>query len=185
MKKVSLVTLIAIATIGTTFAVNAETKPETFGGDVHCRKEAACMDLKQDSAGEKRFSRHREHQAGKGNSQGMHFHHRSSHSGWKGFVTAKDATKVADADKWQDDQLIVLEGHIIKQVGKKDFVFKDASGEITLEIRPRAWHGTVSPEDNVRIIADVEKSWGKTEVEAFDVEKIVKLDEVKSVTKVE
>ena len=47
MKKVSLATLIAIATIGTTFAVNAETKPETFGGDVHCRKEAACMDLKR------------------------------------------------------------------------------------------------------------------------------------------
>ena len=90
-------------------------------------------------------------------------------------MSAKAPTKVSDADKWQDDQFIVLEGNIVKQVGKKDFVFKDTSGELTLEINRKAWRdGLISPEDKIRIVADVEKSWGKTEVEAFSVEKVDK-----------
>ena len=111
--------------------------------------------------------------------QGMHaqFHgmmpmNGFAHPSWGGFVAAKAPTTVADADKWQDDQFVLLEGNIVKQVGKKDYVFKDASGELTLEIDRKAWRdGMISPEDKVRVVADVEKSWGKTEVEAFSVEK--------------
>lgn len=101
--------------------------------------------------------------------------HDFMHPSRNGFVSAKAPTKVSDADKWQDDQFIVLEGNIVKQVGKKDFVFKDTSGELTLEINRKAWRdGLISPEDKIRIVADVEKSWGKTEVEAFSVEKVDK-----------
>ncbi|HBO38583.1 MAG TPA: hypothetical protein DD638_07945 [Pasteurellaceae bacterium] len=90
-----------------------------------------------------------------------------------GFVVSQEPVKVADVEKWSDDQLIVLEGNIIKQVGKRDFVFKDTSGELTLAITRKAWHGeTITPNDKVRIVADVEKSWGKTEVEAFFVGKV-------------
>ncbi|ABR74722.1 hypothetical protein CBG46_09325 [Actinobacillus succinogenes] len=92
-----------------------------------------------------------------------------AHPSWGGFSASKEPTKVADAEKWQDDQFITLEGNIIKQTGRKDFVFKDGSGELTLEIPRRAWYGTVTPEDKVRITAGVEKSWGKTEVRAFSV----------------
>ncbi|WP_439235951.1 YgiW/YdeI family stress tolerance OB fold protein [Lonepinella koalarum] len=88
-----------------------------------------------------------------------------------GFMPTK-TTQVADAAKWQDDQPIILIGHIIKQVGKKDFVFKDSSGELTLEIDRKAMRGLITPEDKVKIVAEVDKSWGKTEVEAFVVEKV-------------
>ncbi len=90
-----------------------------------------------------------------------------------GFLFSESPSKVADAASWNDDQPIVLEGKIIKQVGRKDFVFQDASGELTLEIVGRAWHGqTITPNDQVKVVAGVEKSWGKTEVFGLYVEKI-------------
>ncbi|MDG2914963.1 NirD/YgiW/YdeI family stress tolerance protein [Bisgaard Taxon 10/6] len=93
-----------------------------------------------------------------------------AYSDWSGFYESNEPTKVADAEKWQDDQLIMLEGNIVKQTGRKYFVFKDASGELTLEIPRRAWRDVVTPKDKVRITAGVEKSWGKTEVLALSVE---------------
>ncbi len=90
-----------------------------------------------------------------------------------GFMLSQSPSKVADAASWNDDQPVVLEGKIIKQVGRKDFVFQDASGELTLEIVGRAWHGqTITPNDQVKVVAGVEKSWGKTEVFGLYVEKI-------------
>ncbi|MDU8923741.1 NirD/YgiW/YdeI family stress tolerance protein [Pasteurellaceae bacterium LIM206] len=92
-----------------------------------------------------------------------------------GFVVSKDPVKVSGSDKWEDDAFVVLEGNIIKQVGKKDFVFKDDSGELTLEIDRKAWRGEViSPKDKVKIIANVDKSFGKLEVEALAVENLDK-----------
>ena len=90
-----------------------------------------------------------------------------------GFMPSKEPTKVVDAETWLDDQVVVLEGKIVKQVGKKDFIFKDDSGELTIEVERKAWHGeTVTPNDKVKVIAEVEKSWGKTELEALFVGKI-------------
>ncbi|TDQ59848.1 uncharacterized protein (TIGR00156 family) [Mesocricetibacter intestinalis] len=88
-----------------------------------------------------------------------------------GFIESKQPAKVADAEKWHDDQLLILEGRIVKQIGKKDYLFKDDSGELNLEINPRAWRGKhISPHDKVRLLVEVEKSWGKTEVEALKLE---------------
>lgn len=90
-----------------------------------------------------------------------------------GFMLSQNPSKVADVATWLDDQTVILEGKIIKQVGRKEFVFQDNSGELTLEIVGRAWHGqTVTPNDQVKIVAGVEKSWGKTEVFGLYVEKI-------------
>lgn len=91
-----------------------------------------------------------------------------------GFVNSQQSvSKVADSNKWQDDEYIVLEGNIIRQVGKDDFIFKDNSGEIEVEIERRAWAGqTISPEDKVKLYAEVDKSWNKIEVEVNRVEKI-------------
>lgn len=115
------------------------------------------------------------------------FHHgmmpycmqRSVHPGRSGFFASIEPTKAADTEKWQDDRLIILEGNIIKQTGRKEFVFKDGSGELALEIPHHAWRGMVTPNDKVRIAANVEKSWGKTEVLALSVEAVDKAKPVK------
>ena len=68
-----------------------------------------------------------------------------------------------------------MQGNIIKQVGKDDFIFKDASGELQVEIDRKAWRGQdISPSDEVKLYGEVDKSWDKMEVDIDCVEKIVK-----------
>jgi len=87
----------------------------------------------------------------------------------QGFVDESVIVKtVADALNANDNTPVRLDGQIVKQIGKKDFLFKDASGK---EIQ-KAWNGqTIAPQDNIQIIGKVDKEWNKTEV---DVKQIIK-----------
>ena len=92
----------------------------------------------------------------------------------QGFVDESVIVKtVADALNANDNTPVRLDGQIVKQIGKKDFLFKDASGkEIHIEVSKKAWSGeTIAPQDNIQIIGKVDKEWNKTEV---DVKQIIK-----------
>lgn len=91
-----------------------------------------------------------------------------------GFVNSNQAvTTVSEAKNWNDDQLVVLQGKIVKQMGKDDFLFRDATGEIEVEIDNKAWEGVqITPNDEVKLYGEVDKSWNKTEVEIHRVEKV-------------
>ncbi|TNH05687.1 NirD/YgiW/YdeI family stress tolerance protein [Testudinibacter sp. TR-2022] len=83
------------------------------------------------------------------------------------------AIKVTEVQNAKDDQPIVLEGFIEKQVGKDDYLFKDDSGSIEVEIERRAWAGQeITPNDKVKLFGEVDKSWNKTEVEIYRVIKV-------------
>ncbi|KOE64384.1 YgiW/YdeI family stress tolerance OB fold protein [Aggregatibacter actinomycetemcomitans] len=103
-------------------------------------------------------------------------HHKKGDFKRGGFVNTDQAvSKASEAGSWQDDQYIILQGNIVKQVGKDDFIFKDVSGEIQVEIERKAWRGQdVSPSDEVKLYGEVDKSWNKTEVDIERVEEIVK-----------
>lgn len=93
-----------------------------------------------------------------------------------GFINSNQSVSMAsEANSWLDDQYIILQGRIVKQVGKDDFIFKDNTGEIRVEIGNKAWRGQdISPNDEVKLYGEVDKSWEKTEVDIDRVEKIVK-----------
>ena len=116
----------------------------------------------------------------KGGFQDQHTQHAQYHHKGEfkhgGFVNGNQTvSKVADANTWKDDQYIILQGNIIKQVGKDDFIFKDASGELQVEIDRKAWRGQdISPSDEVKLYGEVDKSWDKMEVDIERVKKIVK-----------
>lgn len=96
------------------------------------------------------------------------------HNVQQGFVDESVIVKtVDDALNANDDTPVRLDGQIVKQIGKKDFLFKDASGkEIQIEVNKKAWNGeTIAPQDNIQIIGKVDKEWNKTEV---DVKQIIK-----------
>ena len=61
----------------------------------------------------------------------------------QGFVDESVIVKtVADALNANDNTPVRLDGQIVKQIGKKDFLFKDASGkEIQIEVSKKAWNG--------------------------------------------
>jgi len=76
------------------------------------------------------------------------------------------ATTVEKAKQLPNNSWVILKGHIIKQTGKKDYIFKDNTGEVKIEIDHRRWMGqTISPDDLVEISGAVDKDWNSFEIE--------------------
>ena len=67
-------------------------------------------------------------------------------------------SSVAEALKLNDDTPVVLVGQIEKSLGDEKYLFKDASGTITIEIDDEDWRGVnVTPEDTIEISGEVDK----------------------------
>ena len=65
---------------------------------------------------------------------------------------------VQEALNLNDEAKVVLRGNIINSLGDEKYTFKDASGEVVVEIDDEDWHGMkVTPENTVEIIGDVDK----------------------------
>lgn len=103
----------------------------------------------------------------------QHNEAKSQHQVQQGFYDESAVVKtVKEALAAQDDTPIMLEGKIIKQVGKNEFLFQDATGEATIEVSKRAWQGQqVSPQDTIQVKGKVDKEWNKTEL---DIKQVIK-----------
>lgn len=67
---------------------------------------------------------------------------------------------VKAAKKMSDDDNIVLEGFIVKQIKSEHYLFTDSTGEIEIEIEDKDLRGiVVTPQAKIRIIGEVEKSF--------------------------
>lgn len=84
--------------------------------------------------------------------------------GFSGPVSGAMADTVAKAVTLGDDSPVVLTGNIVSQVvGSKDkFIFKDATGEVRVEIDRKVFADrTVTPQNTIRITGKVDKDLGK------------------------
>ncbi len=90
-----------------------------------------------------------------------------------GFVGPNvSSTTVEKAKGLRDDSWVVLEGNILRKVGKELYEFRDASGSVNVDIDDDVWGGlTVTPKDKVRIEGEVDKDWNSVEI---DVKKITR-----------
>ena len=83
-------------------------------------------------------------------------------------------TPVSKALKMRDDTHATLRGNIVKQVGHEKYLFKDATGEIVVEIDDEDWgRVTVGPQDTVELIGEIDKDISKIE---FDVDIVKKVN---------
>jgi uncharacterized protein (TIGR00156 family) len=92
----------------------------------------------------------------------------------KGGFQGPDAasTTVSEAKNLRDDAWVVLEGNIVRKMGKELYEFRDASGNINVDIDDHVWNGaTITPKDKVRLEGEVDKDWNSVEI---DVKKITK-----------
>jgi uncharacterized protein (TIGR00156 family) len=81
-------------------------------------------------------------------------------------------TTVEKAKGLRDDSWVVLEGSIVRKVGKELYEFRDASGSVNVDIDDDVWGGlTVTPKDKIRIEGEVDKDWNSVEI---DVKRISK-----------
>ena len=86
----------------------------------------------------------------------------AAQGGFQGPTTGIEADTVAKAQKIWDDARVELTGNIIQRVAGSDdkYVFKDATGEIVVEIDFEVFAGrTVTPQTKVRLSGKVDKDF--------------------------
>jgi len=72
----------------------------------------------------------------------------------------------------QDDTKVTLQGNIIRSLGDEKYTFRDATGEITIEIDNKIWKGvTVSENDKVDIFGEVEVKRNSVEIDVKSIAK--------------
>ena len=84
--------------------------------------------------------------------------------GFQGPGNAAPAVNVQQAKRMADDTIVTLTGNVVSHVtGTKDkYMFRDASGEIVVEIDYKYFRGqTVTPANTVRITGEVDKDFGR------------------------
>ncbi len=92
--------------------------------------------------------------------------------GYTGQATNSNSN-VAQAKQAFDDTPIVLRGKIIKHLGGEYYIFKDSTGEITVEIEHDKWLGVaVAPNDTVEIYGEVERKFNGTKIDVDVIRKI-------------
>jgi uncharacterized protein (TIGR00156 family) len=85
----------------------------------------------------------------------------------------QNKVSVAQLKDVADDQWVTLEGKLVKHLGGENYLFKDSSGEVEVEVDQKVWRGTeVGPDDLISIRGEVDHSWNKTEVEVESLEKV-------------
>ena len=68
------------------------------------------------------------------------------------------AITVQEALNLNDEAKVVLQGNIINSLGDEKYTFKDATGEIVIEIDDEDWRGVkATPENTVEITGEVDK----------------------------
>lgn len=93
--------------------------------------------------------------------------------GFKGPAVAPITVK--EALELKDDSRVTLMGNIERSLGGNQYLFKDATGSVEVEIDKKRWNGViVSPEDTVEISGKVDKDWGSTEIDVKQIQKITK-----------
>ncbi|WP_025820469.1 YgiW/YdeI family stress tolerance OB fold protein [Shewanella marina] len=93
-----------------------------------------------------------------------------------GFVGPSQGTitTVSVALTAPDDTAVTLTGHILSSLGNEKYQFKDATGEMTIEIDHKDFNGlTITPESKVMIKGEVDKEWSTRTIDV-DMLSIVK-----------
>ena len=74
--------------------------------------------------------------------------------------SSHSVTTVAAAHKTWDDTYVTLVGHIVQRLSNDDYLFRDATGEIVVDIDHHIFRGqTVTPQTRVRITGEVDKEF--------------------------
>lgn len=90
----------------------------------------------------------------------------NGNGGFNGTGSGQGVSTVAQAKKANDNSWAVLTGYIVSRSGDERYTFKDATGQIQVEIDDKIW-GSVqaNPKTKVTIEGEVDKEYGRTEID--------------------
>lgn len=91
-----------------------------------------------------------------------------------GFVGPSGSnTTAAQAKSLSDNTYVTLRGKIEQRIGGDNYIFRDASGTINVEIDHKRWNGqTITPQDTVEIQGKVDKDWNSAEIDVKQITKV-------------
>lgn len=80
---------------------------------------------------------------------------------------------VKQAEEMKDDSWISVRGYLDKQIGDEDYLFRDGSGNMKVEIDHKRWHGqTITPKDQVELTGELDKDFNSIELDVKQVRKL-------------
>ena len=83
----------------------------------------------------------------------------------------KPVSKISDVKAMPDDTEVVIQGVIVQNLGDEDYLVKDDSGTVNIEIDEDLVQGnTITPEAAVLITATVDQEGNVTSLEAEEVQ---------------
>lgn len=90
-----------------------------------------------------------------------------------GFSGQETVVTVKQAQDMNDDAWVTLRGNIEKRVSDDDYIFRDVTGTMKVDIDHKRWEGqNITPKDKVEIQGELDKDFNSVEL---DVKKIRKL----------
>ncbi|MCA6942502.1 YgiW/YdeI family stress tolerance OB fold protein [Pectobacterium polaris] len=95
-----------------------------------------------------------------------------SHQG--GFTDSQSSlTTVDKAKDLRDDSWVTLRGNIEKRLGDENYLFRDSTGTMEVEIDHKRWNGQmVSPTDKVEISGELDKEFNAVGVDVKQIRKL-------------
>ncbi|SMG56808.1 YgiW/YdeI family stress tolerance OB fold protein [Cedecea sp. NFIX57] len=82
-------------------------------------------------------------------------------------------TTVKQAKTLSDDTWVTLTGKIEQRIGGDDYIFRDATDSINVDIDHKRWNGqVVTPQDTVEIQGKVDKDWNSIEIDVKQINKL-------------
>ena len=88
-------------------------------------------------------------------------------------ATVNTASTVEEALSLNDDAHVILTGKIVNSLGNEKYTFRDATGDIIIEIDDEDWNGVkVTPEDTIEINGEIDRDLNepvKIDVKTFSV----------------
>lgn len=86
---------------------------------------------------------------------------------------ANQVIGVKQALRSHDDAYVTLRGTIVRRLTSDEYLFKDATGTIVVEIDAEKWMGqTVGPNDTIEITGEVDRDFASTKIDV-DIVKLI------------
>lgn len=90
----------------------------------------------------------------------------ATQGGFEGPRAEMTVTSAEQAKTLRDNTRVMLQGYIIQHLGSDNYLFKDDSGTISVDIDHDKWAGqTVKPTDLVEIRGEVDKGFNSVEID--------------------
>lgn len=80
---------------------------------------------------------------------------------------------VEEALKMNDNSYVTLQGTILRRLSNEDYLFKDQTGSMTVEIDSDKWLGQyINPNDQVEISGEIERKFNSVKLDVETIKKI-------------